>query len=214
MINNNVPTISTPLSGSQIQKLLPFKIKIVKYTEIANYDDIDKLLEPFGCVVVLFETPTIKGSSGHWVGLCRTVDDDNNPSINFFDSYGKPVDDQKKFIDKKFQQVIGQSENYLTWLLYQSKKLYGDEVEYNEIPFQKMDPNINTCGRWVSLRLIMKDKSMNEFQNFMKYLKNSYGKSYDDIVVILTNPVLTNEINSRDFKVVLNDLFSDYKTQK
>lgn len=206
--------LSLPLSGEMIQKILPFKVRIYKYSDIANFDDVDKLLEPFGCAIILFETPTTKGgSSGHWTGLCRTVDDDNNPSINFFDSYGIIPDDQKKHIDKQFQNIVGQSENYLTQLLYQAQKKYDDVIEYNQIPFQKMSPNINSCGRHVALRLIMKDLSMNQFQRFMKYLKERYGREYDEIVTILTDPVLNNEINSLDLRSIMEDLFREFREQ-
>lgn len=204
------------LSGEMVQKLLPFKVRIFRYSDIANFNDIDKLLEPYGCAVILFETPMKKGSNmgGHWTSLCRTVDDDNNPSVNFFDSYSIIPDDQKKYIDKQFQNIIGQSENYLTKLLYDTQKKYDDVIEYNDVQFQKMDPKISTCGKHVAIRLIMKDISMNQYQNFMKYMKEQYGRSYDEIVTILTEPVLNNQMSSLELRKIMEDFYNEFMTRK
>lgn len=250
--------IAQPLTSEMILKLIPFKVRIYRYSEIKDYQDINELLEPYGCAILLFETNIIdprtnkgvavppqqevrktnRGTSegisrenkraeaikkrvismrefnegswiGHWVGLCRTVDEDRNDSINFFDSYGIIPDDEKKKIDRYFMNLIGTTENYLTKLLWNARKDYDLIIEYNQIPFQKMSKTINTCGRWVATRLIMRDISMKDFQEFMKKMKKQYDRPYDEIVTLLTQPVLDDEMTSNEFSQILHEFYRE-----
>lgn len=69
-----------------------------------------------------------------------------------------------------------------------------------------MKPNINTCGRHCAMRLILKDLSMDDYQNFMNTLKTKYHKSPDEIVTILTDPVLNDEMTSNELRQLLSEL--------
>lgn len=234
--------IAKPLSSEEIQKLIPFSVRVYKYSEIKDFDDINQLLEPYGACIILFETNVIDPNNnknnavskngpntkqaikkrlikmkefnegswmGHWTCLCRTVDDDGNDSINFFDSYSIIPDDEKKKIDKSFMNIIGTTENYLSRLLWNARLKYDIVIEYNEKKFQKMDRLINSCGRHVALRLILKEFSLRAYQNFMERLKLQYDRPYDEIVTILTEPVLNDEMTSRDLYVLLKDMLLD-----
>jgi len=198
------------LSGDQVQKLIPFKVRVFTYPEIKNFHHVDQLLEPYGAVVILFNTSEGEGGQaiGHWCGICRTVDDDHNPSINFFDSYSMIPDDEKKYINKKFLEEKGMKENSLLDLLYDAQQRLDDVIEYNDMRMQKMSPNIHTCGRHVALRLIMKDKSMNKYQRFMKRLETKYKRPLDEIVTILTDPVLQGGCPCQ-LHQILNDMYNE-----
>ena len=196
------------LTGDEIKKIVPWDVPIYRYPELDKYEDIDKLLGHNGCCVILFETIRNEHSSiGHWTALIRTLTDDRDPSINFFDSYGIKPDLQKNKIDSKFMEMIDMTNNYLTNLLYNADKYTNDVIEYNEKHFQQLIPNINTCGRHCVLRIILKDLSMNEYQKFIDNLRNQFKKPVDEIVTILTDPVLNNEITPMAFVNMLHELF-------
>ena len=82
-----------PYSGEDILTLCDGKTNILTYKELMNYNNIDEVLSPFGCAVILYET---KPNYGHWV--CLIKHDDN--IISFYDSYGLGVDEQLNFIDE------------------------------------------------------------------------------------------------------------------
>lgn len=208
MAKKNIPNpMSISLSGDQIKSLVPYPINIYQYPDIKHFKNIDDLLRPSGATVILFNTnETNEGMFGHWTCLLKTIDDDNNDSINFFDSYGIVPDDEKKMINKHFMNIIGQTANYLSKLLLDAKTINNDVVEYNEKKLQQMKPNINTCGRHVAIRLILKDLSMNDYQKFMDQLKSKYKKSPDEIVTILTDPVLNGQMTSYDLAQLLSEL--------
>jgi hypothetical protein len=214
--------IASPLTSDELQKLFPFPIRIIRYGLLPSFQNLDQILDPYGAAIILFETEVLNGNpnqmkiknpkksapiySGHYVALCRSVDDDNNPSINFFDSYGIIPDDEKKYIDKEFQSIIGTSYNYLSQLLLHANNNYDEVIEYNQIRFQKMDKNVSTCGRYCAIRVLLKEFPLDQFQEFMKRLKNRYDRSYDEIVVILTQPVLDGEISAKELQGLLRDM--------
>ncbi len=69
------------ISNNDIEDVLP-NTRIVKYSDLANYNHIAKLLPKIkDYVVILTET---KPQSGHWTALTR-----NKNIITYFDSYGK-----------------------------------------------------------------------------------------------------------------------------
>lgn len=114
MAKKNINPMSISLSGDQIKKLVPYPINIYQYPDIKKFKNIDELLRPSDAAVILFNTnETNEGMFGHWTCLLKTIDDDNNDSINFFDSYGIVPDDEKKMINKHFMNIIGQTANYL-----------------------------------------------------------------------------------------------------
>lgn len=203
------------LNGDELKKMIPWDINIILYPDIEKYDTIDDMLEPNNCCILLFETDRGENmSTGHWTCLLKTVDDENNESVNFFDSYGFKPDDQKKKINKYFMEMINMRDNFLSELLYRAANEMDNVVEYNEKQLQKMARNIHTCGRWISLRLLLKDISMNDFQKFMEYLKQNYNNNLDKLVVNLTQPVLEGKMSNFDFKNFLNELYQEYKIKK
>lgn len=206
-----VESMKLSLSGDQVQKLIPFKVRVFTYPEIKNFHHVDQLLDPYGAVVILFNTSEGKEGQaiGHWCGICRTLDDDHNPSINFFDSYSMIPDDEKKYINKNFLEEKGMKENFLLGLLYDAQQRLDDVIEYNDMRMQKMSPNIRTCGRFTALRLTMKDKSMNKFQKFIKRLQEKFSKSPDEIVTLLTQPVLDGEMTSQQLRNILEELYNE-----
>lgn len=159
-----------PYSGQDILNLLDGQTKILLYSDLKKFSNIDQVFEPYDCVVILYET---KPSYGHWVCLIKHKD-----KIEYFDPYGNPPDNPLDYIDKKLKPQLGEDYPYLSKLLLDSPY----EIVYNSYPLQKFSKDISSCGRHVGLRLSMKKYPLN------KYVKIMLGGelSPDDTVTYLT----------------------------
>ena len=113
---------------------------------------------------MLYET---KQNFGHYTALYYN----NSKQLEFFDSYGFAPDQELKYATFNLQEGIP----YLTRLL----KNYNKPVTYNKTRFQMWAKDINTCGRWTSVRIRMKDKySLNEFTQLFNKPKYFNGDFY------------------------------------
>jgi hypothetical protein len=156
------------LSNFEIMELLGDKTRILTYPEIKKHKSVDDLLYPWGNVVILYMTGD---SYGHWTTLFKHSDG----SIEYFDSYGKMPDQplEIEFIN----DIGGQERFYLTRLLNICKR----KIIYNHHKLQSKDKRISTCGRWVVLRLLNKDKSLEEFYDELVQEKKK-NESFDSLV--------------------------------
>src|SRR6185437_3614673 len=152
------------LSNTDISKALNNKTKIIQYKDLLNYKDIDDLLYPHNKAVILYNT---KENYGHWTCIIK-----RNDSIEMFDSYGYKPDDQQKYITEKVKSENNMDFPYLTYLLYKSKNKY--KIHYNNYKLQSEKDGINTCGRWVILRIHLKEMNIDEFSKLIKNDKNVY----------------------------------------
>lgn len=169
------------LSNFEIMDALKNKVNMVTYDELVNYDNIDQVLGKYGVCVLLIET---KNNSGHWVCIYKTLTDNKKkePMISFFDSYALPVDDQLHYVSTEFREDNNMMYPYLSYLLYNSPY----PIEYNHHQFQELSPKINTCGRWVIMRLLLRDLPLKKFH---KLFKSSKKINSDDLVTILTKNI-------------------------
>ena len=157
------------LSDSDIRRFLP-GIPILTYQELTSINDIDQILNnPYNAAVILIE---VRPKSGHW-----TLIQKRNKMLEWFDSYGVKVDNQLQKIDKKFRQVSDQDFPYVSKLMKESPY----KLSYNNHRLQIMAHNINTCGRHVICRVILKDMSLNAYNKLMR----STDLSPDELVTSL-----------------------------
>ena len=162
-----------PFSGNEIIECADNETKIIKYGDISKYNTIEDLLYPHNNVVILYET---SNNYGHWT--CVLLHEKNN-TLEFFDPYGKFIDDQINYISKDFRESSGQGYPYLSQLFLKSPY----KIECNKTQFQKMKKDVSSCGRHVSLRIILSDYPLNIYTNIMK---PSQGLDSDDIATYLT----------------------------
>jgi hypothetical protein len=163
--------INYSLSNEDILRITNNGTNIISYPELKKYNNIDDIFIN-DCCTILYET---RKSYGHWV--CLIKHDKNN--IEFFDSYGKMPDEQLKYIPEYFRKKNGQQHSLLTYLLLKS----GCKIEYNHDKLQCMERDISTCGRWISLRILLKDWKL---KDFVKSFKSSKCNS-DKLVTVLTS---------------------------
>ncbi len=165
------------LSSSDIMKLLNGRTRVIKYSDLAKIDDINQLLFGYDSCVILILS---KENYGHWVCITR-----NGNILEFFDSYGYFIDDPIYFksTSKYFRKVNNQDYPHLTYLLLQKENEY--IITYNELRFQKMQPNISTCGRHVVCRIRYKNIGLYDYYSFLKSIDNDLDK----VVTILTHKI-------------------------
>jgi len=164
--------IEEPMGDDDIRFYFP-NAKILKYSELQDYDSIDKLLPTNNdYAFVLYESSP---NSGHWTCLSK-----NDNAYEYFDSYGGKPDNPLNWNSKQKNAQLDQSRKHLTRLLDGA----GKRVIYNPVKYQELSNDVNTCGRHCVFRLKqMKDgKNLHEYYQLMKKLKDNSGKSYDDIV--------------------------------
>ncbi len=145
-----IEKVMTPLSNIDLMNTLN-GIKIITYSNIHKYDNINQLLGKSKKVILLYQTSR---NFGHWTCLYE-----NKGQIYFFDSYGFIPDDTLKWTPCDLKKELKQDYRYLTRLLYESHK----PVHYNEYRLQKKGDMINTCGRWCVIRLEYPDISVDDF---------------------------------------------------
>ena len=135
-----IKTIHKALSDKDIRDILGDKCKIIKYSELSQYNTLSELLPHLiDYVVILYEEAH---NSGHWVGLLKY-----NNIYEFFDAYGLMVDKELLWVDLKTRQALNERIPYLTNLLKHENYIY------NKIKYQSEDNYINTCGSHVAHRI-------------------------------------------------------------
>ena len=158
--------------------------KIIKYSSLKDYKNIDELIPDYNDYrIILIES---EFNSGHWVCVLKYKIEDK-PVIEYFNSYGMKMGNDLNFISSIMNRLLGQEKNDLDKLLDTGKDKY--EIIYNKKRFQSNKKNVNTCGRWCLLRIIMmKFYGMNliEFIIFIEELKDKYDMDADIVVASLT----------------------------
>lgn len=164
------------LSNYQILRALPKGVKFMNYKDLVEKcQTLDDALGPLGCLVLLYVT---HDNYGHWCCVFKI----NDNTVEFFDSYGRIVDDMIGKINKAIENQNHERLPYLSKLMKESRY----NLEYNDYKLQKKDSNVTTCGRHVICRLICRDMNIDEYVD--KMFKNRKNDP-DYIVTYLTKPI-------------------------
>jgi hypothetical protein len=165
------------LTGEEIAKLVGKPP--VRYSNLGNYKNVNQLLGKEGYVVILYE---VSANTGHFVCL---VSQNNNTQLYFQDSYGYRYDAP---ITRGL--VPYDEKNYP---LYLTKLIENDPrpCDYNKIDYQSKNNNTNDCGRWASLKCLLKDIKNDDFRHLFFNNQDSYLKP-DNLCVLLTLIGLNN----------------------
>ena len=168
---NNKNLINYSITNTDIEKYL-VNPNIVKYGDLSNMNSVDDLFNDDCYVIILIES---EENSGHWV-TCMRYDDG---AIEQFDSYGGKIDSEMKYISSDKKLKLGEENNELGDLLH------GEKTVVSKYRFQKLSPDVDTCGKWVLLRLLMfilGKMKINQFTKWFKLLKIKEGCSNDELV--------------------------------
>jgi hypothetical protein len=104
--------------------------------------------------------------------------------VEFFDPYSFFPDSELKFVPQGLKARTHQNFKYLSKLLYESPY----QLSYNDDKFQKYSRNTNTCGRHTSIRVLLKDLPLEQYNNLM----NSTQYDPDFMVTFLTELIAGN----------------------
>jgi len=172
------------LTDLDIKKYLGQNVKIVSHQDLKDYKSIDQLMpNKKDIVVVIWES---RKNYGHWTLLSKYIDEDSNlKTIEYFDSYGYPINEPLKWIKDKSID----STDYLTNLLRKAEN-EGYDIIYNSKNFQNKNNDVATCGRHVISRAVSIMKYNQSLSNYIKMfneLKNTTGFDYDSSVSQLVN---------------------------
>lgn len=161
------------LSNEDILRMCDNKVNIFTYPELLKFNSIDQVLYPHNAAIILYMT---RENFGHWVAVIRTADN----IIEHFDSYGLKPDKELKFISNYFRRESGQLQPHLTYLYYKCPY----QVSYNQYKLQKLKKDVNTCGRFAALRVLLKELPLD---NFYKLFQGDKYLDSDDRVALITS---------------------------
>ena len=170
---------SEPMGDDDILKYFP-NAKILKYSELKNYNDITQLLpKNKSFFFLLYEHAP---NNGHWIAVLRYRDDDDGKdTIEYFCSYGTKIDEPLTWtsLDRRIQ--LGQDKPLLSMLLDKSPF----KIVYNKVQYQSKKSGVATCGAYDTLRvgeMLRHNTNLREFNEMLEEVKKATGMSYDAIV--------------------------------
>lgn len=143
------------LNGDEMELLNP-DAKILRYTQLDNYNNIEEIFSNCNKVIILYLLRS--DHEGHWVCLFKNI-----RGIHFFDSYGHPYDYEIERLPAHKRQQLDEEKAQLKILLKNKN------VDYSHINYQANDTD--TCGCFVSHRLNNYKLSNKEYLDI--FLKNN-----------------------------------------
>jgi hypothetical protein len=160
-------TLEYSLSDSDIRHILGHDCKIVEYTDLDKYRDMNDLLpNEKDYVIILIES---KQNSGHWTSIAKA-----NKRFTLFDSYGCKLEDELNFISKAMNRMLVQSKSEIQNLIDSVPDDY--EVIYNKTKLQEEKPDISTCGRY-NCAWIQMFKLGYDLEEFLKIIEEQCKSS-------------------------------------
>jgi len=169
--------IHRALSDSDLRRILGRDMKIIKYSELSKFNELNELLpNEKDCCVILYEDAL---NHGHWIALSKY-----KGIFEFFDSYGISPDGELHWLNMKKRQTLNEATPYLSNLLDSQKYIY------NHVRYQQSDLGVNTCGSHVAFRIfqLMNDNTdLQNYEAFMKSKRKLTGMTYDEIVANFVN---------------------------
>jgi hypothetical protein len=179
-----------PLSNTEIERITGYKM--LSYSELYNYDNLEHLLHMHnGSVIIMYHQTE---NYGHYCCLNKLTEKNElyKELIEFFDPYGLFPDKQLNFTDYEMNAKLKQNHTYLSYLMYSSPY----KLSFNEHRFQ--GPAVQTCGFHCAHRILYKELLLKEYKKRMdenvkalkKLIKQKDKKistkaiNYDDLVVV------------------------------
>jgi len=160
-----------PLSDSDIEDIVGYKVPLLPYPELGNYESLDTVFGTKDACILLF--PNVSPTIGHWCCMLRKPN-----GYEFFDSFGEPPEAQKDGMTHSRLESLDIDAPYLTNLFRAS----GKPVYYNTYPFQKDRADIATCGRHCAVRILYAPYDLDTY----KAIIDKSGLSPDEFVIGVT----------------------------
>ena len=150
------------LSESDVKRVSQVPdLRIIRYPDLKTVPSWAALINNSGkaaAVLFLVDSET----SGHWIAVFQGPD---GPYV--FDPLGTALDAERKMIPAEKREALGQSEPELSRLLASAHAEGAGSPHVNHTEFQEFSPNVNTCGRWVGLRIAKRGLTDVEFKKYV-----------------------------------------------
>lgn len=173
--------IATPLTNFDLEKYLDTQDHILRYDELDKFSDLEQLLpyhKAYKIILIEYEN-----NSGHWICVLRYRN-----IIEFFNSFGVKHSEDDFVGSKEYNAYLGQYALFLDELAQKEANEGKFELIYNKVKFQKKSRTINTCGRWILLRILCMlyyDMNLGTFISFMKKSRDETGFTYDELAATI-----------------------------
>lgn len=170
-----------PLSANEIMDIIGYRVNIASYDDIQQYNKIEDLLADNECCLILYNYGDIhdKIQLGHWCVIFTRLENDK-PIIEFFDPYGFQIDTQIDYIKDYYKEKNMYLYPWLSKLLLAADNRY--DLHYNNYKLQRDADDILTCGYWVAIRVVCRDRTIDKFWNYYNQFDDK-----DEQVVIDSN---------------------------
>jgi hypothetical protein len=155
---------SSFFSDADIRKWLGADTRVIRMCELQNYRSLEQAA-PNGVCVVLFETerPNANGHTGHWCCFFQV----DAETWEWFDPYGVRPGSERDFLPEHVQQELKEDQPLIETLIANSAP--NTKMIYNQARLQQLKKGIDTCGRWVCVRVLKRHVPLAKFQeSFMK----------------------------------------------
>jgi hypothetical protein len=155
--------ITHAISGEDILNICNGEANLMTNTEIKSAGSIDEVLGKYGACIILYD----KGQKpGHWSCIIKQA----NNMLEFFCPYGLSIDEAIEF--------TGGAPNLSNLIRQSNYRLY-----FNDYPLQKYKNDINVCGRYTGMRILLRNTPLRNFINL--FTKNKHYSS-DFWITVLT----------------------------
>lgn len=165
--------INIPLSSDKVKTALGPNTRILKYSDLKQFNTIQDLLPNKNDFVILLIED--KQDSGHWTCIMNT-----NKGYYYFNSYGGKYDSDLSVIPMCIRSILGQNKKEITRLL-------GETIcDWNKKKYQGERSMV--CGRYCILAITMicmMGYTPKEFEEFLTTQKDNYECSYDELIASL-----------------------------
>ena len=149
------------LSDEDVIRITDNKCKVLLYSDLEHFHDIDSMLAPHGAAIILYQ---LEQNVGHWVAVIKR----GSKHIEVFDPYALKIDEELQFSQYNLRRHNGMKVPHLSHLLDNSPYT----VVYNDTQLQQFKHHVNTCGRWCALRVRFRTDSLDEFVDL--FTKNEH----------------------------------------
>lgn len=140
--------------------------RFMTYSQLTQFKSLKELWSNnyYAAIVFLQQADVRKDAVGHFICLLKFP-----TYTEHFDSYGFSADDEIEITKPK---VLSQ------WFNNSQ-----DGLVQNHRALQKMGSHINTCGRWMAVRILLRHL---ELESFIKFMDSVNAISDDMLVTIMT----------------------------
>ena len=180
--------LAQPTNGADIVRMVEAiggdSPRVINYAGVNAAHSIDELFDGHNAVAILVFNSVQNGTPfGHWQSVTKRNNRQSSP-IDYFDPYGREPD--SGLTEGLIPPAIRRRFGIIHPKLYELLSEYPGEVTYSEFPLQAMEPEVQTCGRWVACRIGMREFSPDQFAEMFQRAAYRQGTTPDVICAELT----------------------------